>query len=53
LIPVMHIDGLFVSQIIQWAIDAVISVVLFFLFYRSDEHLSKIITSVQKKLEKK
>lgn len=53
LIPVMHIDGLFISQIIQWAIDAVISTVLFFLFYRTEAHLEKILASVHKKLEQK
>ena len=53
LVPVMQIDGVFVGQIISWAVDAVISTVLFYLFYRTDTHLEKILASVHKKLEQK
>ncbi|MBQ9132658.1 MAG: hypothetical protein IJX62_09365 [Clostridia bacterium] len=53
LVPVMHIDGVFVAQIISWAVDAVICTVLFFRLYRTDAHLEKILSSVHNKLEQK
>lgn len=54
LVPLMHIDGAFMGQIISWAVDAVISIVIVFCFYRTQPQLQRIIDRVRspKQLEK-
>jgi Na+-driven multidrug efflux pump len=46
LVPVLHIEGVFVAQILSWAVDGLISVALYFLRYRTDEHLTRVMQRV-------
>lgn len=47
LVPVMHLEGVFVGQIISWGIDAIISVALYCLRYRTDAHLTRVIEKLR------
>ena len=49
LIPSMSLDGAFLGQVISWAIDAAVSVLICFYFYRTDEHLLRVIEGRGKK----
>ena len=39
LVPLIGMDGVFIGQIISWAIDAVISLVVYFSRYRTEKHI--------------
>lgn len=52
LVPVMHIDGAFMGQIISWAVDALISVAIVVLFYRTQPQLRRIADRVCKRKER-
>ncbi len=43
LVPQMHIDGVFVGQIISWAADAVVSILLYVCCYRRQDQLERIL----------
>lgn len=43
LIPLLHLDGAYVGQIISWAVDAALSFVLYVFLYRTDHQLSRIV----------
>ena len=43
LIPTLGLDGTFIAQVLSWAVDAVICSVIFFLRYRTDRQLLRII----------
>ncbi|MBQ8339067.1 MAG: hypothetical protein IJY16_01320 [Clostridia bacterium] len=43
LIPLLHLDGAYVGQIISWAVDAALSFVLYVFLYRTDRQLSRIV----------
>lgn len=46
LIPLLQLDGAYLGQICSWAIDALICVVLYFFFYRTEQHLERILRHV-------
>ena len=52
LIPSMSLDGAFLGQIISWAIDAVVSILICFYFYRTDEHLLRVIEGRRRKRDR-
>ena len=41
--PVLGLDGVFLAQIIGWAIDSIISFVLYFFLYRTEAHLKRVL----------
>ena len=49
LVPMMHLEGAFLAQVIGWGADAVICVVLFLLFYQKEAHLRRIIEKIHQK----
>ena len=49
LVPVMHLEGAFLAQVLAWGVDAVICVVLFLLFYQKEAHLRRIIEKIHQK----
>lgn len=48
LVPVMHIEGAYLGQIISWAADAVVSVIIVFCLYRTQDQLGKIVERVRR-----
>ena len=48
LVPVMHIQGAYLGQVISWAGDAVVSVVIVLLLYRTPEQLKAIVDKIRK-----
>lgn len=48
LVPIMHIEGAYWGQIISWAADAVVSIVIVYCFYRTQAHLKRIIDRIRK-----
>lgn len=46
LIPVLHLDGVYLGQIISWAIDAAVCCFLYVFFYRTETHLERILRRV-------
>lgn len=49
LVPVMHIEGAYLGQIISWAADAAVSVAIVLMFYRTDRQLKTIVDRVREK----
>lgn len=43
LVPVMRLEGVFTGQIISWTVDMILSLLLYFFFYRTEVHLSKLL----------
>ena len=41
LIPLLHLEGAFLAEVISWAVDAVICLIVYFKRYRTDEHLMR------------
>lgn len=41
LIPIMHLEGAFLAEVISWAVDAAICLIVFVWRYRTDEHLAR------------
>ena len=48
LVPVIRLDGVFIGQILSWAIDLLICVILFKMFFSTQTHLQKIIYNKRK-----
>lgn len=44
LVPLMHIDGVFIGQIISWGADAIVSVILYSTLYRKREQIERILS---------
>jgi Na+-driven multidrug efflux pump len=53
LVALIGMDGVFIGQIISWAIDAVISLTIYFLRYRTDGQIAIHVENKKKKAEKK
>ena len=53
LVALIGMDGVFIGQIISWAIDAVISLTIYFLRYRTDGQIAIHAENKKKKAEKK
>ena len=49
LVPHFHIDGVYIGQSLNWVIDAVICVVIYFLFYYSEEKIKKVTESIARR----
>ena len=49
LVKTMHIEGAYLGQIISWAVDAVICIVLVFCRYRTPEQLQRIAQTIRNK----
>ena len=49
LVPMLHLEGAFWGQILSWAVDAVISIVIVCIFFRTPEQLKRITEKVRKK----
>ncbi len=47
LVPVVHIEGAYLGQIISWAADAAVSIAIVLRFYRKEAHLKKIVDRVR------
>ena len=47
LVRVMHIEGVYLAQIISWAADAMLSVVIVACFYRTAEHIKRVVEKVK------
>lgn len=45
LTPVIGLDGVFLAQLLGWAIDSIISFILYFFRYRTDSHLKRVLVS--------
>ena len=45
----MHIEGAYIGQIISWVGDAIVSVVIVMLFFRTVEHIKRVVEDVNKK----
>ena len=45
LIPLLHLEGAFLAEVISWAVDAVICFIVYMFRYRTDEHLLREISS--------
>ena len=45
LIPLLHLEGAFLAEVISWAVDAVICLIVYYRRYRTDEHLAREIGS--------
>jgi O-antigen/teichoic acid export membrane protein len=45
LIPLLHLEGAFLAEVISWAVDAVICLIAYMFRYRTDEHLLREIAS--------
>ncbi len=43
LTPVLGLEGVFLAQIFGWAIDSIISFILYFFLYRTDAHLKRVL----------
>ena len=43
LTPVIGLDGVFLAQIFGWAIDSIISFIIYFFRYRTDNHLHRVL----------
>ena len=43
LIPLIHIDGVFLGQVISWAVDGALSIILWLALYRTCEQLTRLI----------
>ena len=43
LTPVIGLDGVFLAQIFGWAIDSIISFMIYFFRYRTDSHLHRLL----------
>ena len=52
LIPVIGIDGAFLGQIISWAIDALLSIALFFFRYRTPAHIRRELDRIHRDTQK-
>jgi Na+-driven multidrug efflux pump len=46
LVPVMHIEGAFLGQVVGWAADAAVSVLLFLCLYRTDAQLQRLMDNM-------
>lgn len=49
LTPVLHLEGAYLSQLISWAADAVVSVIIVACLYRTQEQLKRIVENVHKR----
>ena len=49
LVPRIHMDGVYLGQVISWSADAILSVVLFVCFYRTQEHIRRAVLKVHEK----
>ncbi len=49
LVPVMHIQGAYLGQVISWAADAVVSIAIVYCRYRTPDQLKTIIARIHKK----
>jgi len=49
LVPVMHIQGAYLGQVVSWAADAVVSIAVVYCRYRTPDQLKKIVEHVRKK----
>lgn len=47
LVPGMHIEGAFLGQIISWAADAIVSVIIVLCLYRTQDQLERIVGRVR------
>lgn len=50
LIPVMHIEGAYLGQVISWAADAVVSILIVYFAYRTQAQLGRIADRVRQKV---
>ena len=41
LIPLLHLEGAFLAEVISWGVDAVICLIIYVMRYRTDEHLRR------------
>ena len=46
LVPQIRMDGVFLGQIISWAADGLLCVVLFWFLYRTEEHIRRAVHTV-------
>lgn len=46
LIPLLQLDGAYLGQICSWTIDALLCVILYLFFYRTEKHLSRVLRYV-------
>lgn len=46
LIPVLHMDGVYLGLVLSWAADGALSVLLYFSLYHSEEKLRKIVAQI-------
>ena len=53
LVPMFHLEGAFIGQIISWAIDAVISIYIVYRYFRTPEQLKAIVAKVRNKSSQK
>ena len=53
LVPVIHIEGAYLGQIISWALDAVISIVIVLGWFRTQDQLKTIVTRVRQNAPQK
>lgn len=49
LVPIMHIEGAYLGQVVSWAADAVVSVVIVYCWYRTEDQLKIIVERIRKK----
>lgn len=47
LVPLMHIGGAYLGQVISWAVDAVISTIIVLCLYRTPDQLKQIVVQVR------
>lgn len=48
LVPAMHIDGAYWGQIISWAADAVVSIIITLCLYRTQAQLGKVVARIRR-----
>lgn len=50
-IPLLHIEGAFIGQVVSWGADALLSIALYLRFYRSDAHILRSIERTHRRIQ--
>ena len=52
LVPHFHIDGVYMGQSLSWLVDGALCVVIYFLFYYSEEKIKKVAEKISRRTAK-
>jgi Na+-driven multidrug efflux pump len=49
LVPLLHMDGVYIGQVLSWAADGALSVILYYALYHSERQIRKIIRKMRER----